>query len=95
MTLYTKTCIALFGVSIGVVVVFAADMVMNSGRFIAHAVHSKTPECSGACHGQNAQGSAAVVVLPPMPATHRPTAVTPGPRSSALLGVHVEIKGRD
>lgn len=51
MSLYTKTCIALFGVSAGILVVFAADMTLNSGRFFAHAMHERTPECSGSCHG--------------------------------------------
>lgn len=51
MSLYTRICIALFGISVGIVVLFAADMTINGGRFVAHAVHQKTPECSGACHG--------------------------------------------
>ena len=51
MSLYTRVCIALFGVAIGIVVLFAADMLLNSGRFVAHAVHSSNPGCSGTCHG--------------------------------------------
>jgi len=51
MNLYTKICLALFGVSVGIVVVFAADMTLNSGRFFAHAVHQRSPECSRECHG--------------------------------------------
>ena len=50
VSLYTKICIALFGISVGVVVVFAADMTLNSGRFVAHALHARTPECSNSCH---------------------------------------------
>ena len=96
MSLYTRLCVAVFGIAAGIVVLFSMDMVLNSGKFIAHSLHSRTPECSGACHGQqNAQGAAALLVLPPMPATHRPVAAQVGPRSSALLGVHVEVKGRD
>lgn len=51
MTLYTRICIALFGIAVGVVILFAVDMTLNSGRFVAHTLHNKEPQCSGACHG--------------------------------------------
>jgi hypothetical protein len=51
MSLYTRICIALFGVAAGFIVLMAMDMVFNSGRFVAHTLHERTPECSGSCHG--------------------------------------------
>lgn len=51
MSLYTRICVALTGIAVGVIVLFAADMVLNSGRFVAHAFHDGHPGCSGSCHG--------------------------------------------
>jgi hypothetical protein len=51
MSLYTRVFVALAGIAAAVVVLFALDMTVNSGRFVAHAIHQKSPECSGACHG--------------------------------------------
>lgn len=59
MSLYTRVCVALFGICGGIVVLFAADMLLNSGRFVAHTVHSRTPDCSGSCHGSTDQQNAA------------------------------------
>lgn len=50
MSLFSRICVALFGISAGIVVLFSLDMVFNSGRFAAHAIHSKSPECSDSCH---------------------------------------------
>ena len=94
MSLYTKICVALFGIAAGIVVLFSVDMVLNSGRFVAHSLHTRTPECSGACHGQqDTSGTAAFMVLPPMPSTHRLPTTATGPRRDPLLGVSVETQG--
>ena len=98
MTLYTKICISLAGIAAGVVVMFAIDMVFNSGKFIAHSLHTRTPECSGACHGSTEQVSTSRptsrMVLPNLQTADRSHATPPGPGGGILLGVHVEVKGR-
>lgn len=97
MTLYTRLCLGFFGVSVGIVVLFAIDMTLLSGRFAAHALHRKTPECSGSCHGthpsQNASSSATLLALPCVSAAHRPDAATPEPWRDSLLGLRMETQG--
>lgn len=99
MSLYTRICVALFGICAGIVVLFSLDMLFNSGRFAAHAVHAKTPECSGSCHGPTEQISAprssAGVVLPHLQATDRPTDSQAGPRRYPVLGMRMENEGGD
>lgn len=100
MNLYTKICVALFGICAGIVVLFAADMVLNSGRFLAHTVHTKSPKCSETCHGaiesrQDTARPAPRMALPPVQATHRLHPVESGAGGSVLLGVRVEVKGRN
>lgn len=51
MSLYTKICVGLAGICAGFVVLMAMDMTLNGGRFVAHTLHDRTPECSGPCHG--------------------------------------------
>lgn len=51
MSLTNRICIGLTGIAFGIVVLFAADMIFNGGRFVAHTVHAKHPDCSGTCHG--------------------------------------------
>lgn len=40
------------GISIGFVVFLAVDMTLNSGKFMAHALHTRLPGCSQGCHGE-------------------------------------------
>ena len=51
MSVYSRICVALAGIAAGVVVLFAADMLFNAGRFVSHTVHERTPNCSSGCHG--------------------------------------------
>lgn len=51
MSLYSRICVALAGIAAGFVVLMAMDMTLNGGRFVAHSLHQRTPECSGSCHG--------------------------------------------
>lgn len=97
MSLYTKICVALFGICGGFVVLFAMDMTLNSGRFAAHALHAKTPECSRTCHEsadrQNAPRAAPVMALPYLQSTYRPVDSSPGPWRYPLLGVRLAAEG--
>lgn len=98
MTLYNRACIALFGIMAGVLVMFAADMVFNGGRFVAHTVHAKHPDCSGTCHGstdirQNAASPASELALPNLQSANRPVDSAAGPWSYILLGVQMENEG--
>jgi hypothetical protein len=51
MSFSVKFSLGVLGIMMGVMTVFAADMLMNNGRMIAHSLHARTPECSGSCHG--------------------------------------------
>ena len=99
MTLTNRICVALSGICAGFVVLMAIDMTLFGGRFMAHAVHAKHPECSGTCHGshdrQNAQTTAPVLALPAVQATHRPYATQDGTRRYGVLGMQVETGRRD
>jgi hypothetical protein len=100
MSLYTRICVALFGIAGGIVVLFAADMTLNSGRFAAHALHAKTPNCSGTCHGpidhrQDAARPATRMALPRLQTANRSDATQDGPRRCAVLGLSMETQGGD
>jgi hypothetical protein len=41
----------LIGTALGLIVLFAFDMVLNKGNVAAQHVHHQFPECSGSCHG--------------------------------------------
>ena len=94
MTLYNRICIALCGITAGIVVIFAADMVLNGGRFVAHTVHAKHPDCSGTCHGPTEQISAprpsTGMALPNLQSANRPVDSPARPRRYPLLGVQME-----
>lgn len=51
MTLRVKICLGIFGVMIGILTVFAMDMLFNNGRMVAHSLHDRNPTCSAGCHG--------------------------------------------
>lgn len=55
MTVKKRACFLIvygaLGIAAGVIVLFAWDMVFNSGGFIAHSIHATNPGCGGACHG--------------------------------------------
>ena len=51
MSIYTRLCLALTGICFGLVVLMAMDMLFISGRFVAHALHDRAPNCSIGCHG--------------------------------------------
>ena len=99
MSLYTRICVALAGICGGIVVMFAVDMLFNSGRFVAHTLHAKTPDCSGSCHGPTEQISAprssAGMVLPHLQAADRSRATATGAGCNPLLGVPVAVEGGD
>lgn len=59
MTIRMKLWVALLGISVGFVILFSLDMILNSGKFVAHAIHDQTPECSGSCHEPTEQISTA------------------------------------
>ena len=90
MSLYSRICIALFGIAGGIVVLFAIDMTLNSGRFIARSLHAKTPDCSGSCHGPTEQISAprpvAGMALPAVQAAHRLGATQARARVQSIAG---------
>lgn len=52
MRLSAKISLSLFGITLGILTVFALDMLFNGGSMVAHAIHRRVPECSSACHGQ-------------------------------------------
>ena len=96
MSLFNRVCIGLFGICAGVIVLLAMDMVFNSGRFLAHTVHDRTPECSRSCHAdtrQDATTAAAVLALPHLQATDRSVDSQTGPWRHPLLGVRLENEG--
>lgn len=45
-----RISIALMGISFGVLVVFAIDMLINQGRWMAHSVRTNHPNCGNTCH---------------------------------------------
>ena len=45
-----RICVALLGISFGVLVVFAADMILNQWRWMAHSVRTSNPNCGNTCH---------------------------------------------
>jgi hypothetical protein len=94
MSFYSRICIGLFGIFAGIVILFAMDMTLNSGRFVAHAIHNDHPGCSGTCHGPHPEISASRLALPPMRDSDRPDSAKTQPRRGALLGVRVEVTGR-
>lgn len=51
MKLHVKICLRVFGVMIGILTVFAMDMLFNGGRMVAHSLHDRNPTCSAGCHG--------------------------------------------
>lgn len=95
MSIYSRICIGLFGIAAGFVVLMAMDMTINSGRFVAHAIHQNHPGCSDTCHGQNATRPSAVLALPPVRDTDRSDTTPTQPRRYPLLGVRMEVQGGD
>jgi hypothetical protein len=93
MSLYSRISIGLFGIFAGIVVLFALDMTLNSGRFVAHAIHNDHPGCSGTCHGPHPEISASRLALPPMRNPDRSDATPAQSRRYPLLGVRVETAG--
>ncbi len=51
MTLPTKVSLVITGVSLGVVVAFAADMLFFQGDFMARSLKHHQPTCGQGCHG--------------------------------------------
>lgn len=45
-----RLTIAFMGISFGVLVVFAADMLINQGRWMANSVRTNHPTCGNTCH---------------------------------------------
>jgi hypothetical protein len=103
MSLYTRVCISLFGIAAGIVILFAAvvvillfiDMTLNSGQFAAHAIHSDHPGCSGSCHGPHPEIPAQGLALPPVRDSDRSHATPAQSRRGALLGVRMATQGGD
>lgn len=99
MSLYSRICIAIFGIAAGIVVLFAIDMTLNSGRFVAHTLHAKTPDCSGSCHGPTEQISAprpaAGMVLPHLQAAYRLGTTQGRAERNPLLGMPMATQGGD
>lgn len=48
------TCIAItyaaLGIAMGIVVLFAFDMVVMHGQYLAHHFKANQPDCGGQCH---------------------------------------------
>lgn len=42
--------LAILGIMLGVMTTFAADMLFNNGRLIAHYIHDRNPSCGNGCH---------------------------------------------
>ena len=93
MSLYSRICIGAFGIAAGIVILFAADMILNSGRFVAHAIHNDHPGCSGTCHGPHPEIPASRVELPPVRDSDRSDATPNQSRRYPLLGVRMETAG--
>lgn len=51
MSYRVKLSLAVLGIMIGVLTVFALDMLFNNGRMVAHSLHDRNPTCSAGCHG--------------------------------------------
>jgi len=93
MSLYSRICIGAFGIAAGIVILFSMDMILNSGRFVAHAIHNDHPGCSGTCHGPHPEVTSSKLELPPMRIPDRSHATPNQSRRGSLLGVRVETQG--
>ena len=51
MSYRVKLSLAVLGIMIGVLTVFALDMLFNNGRMVAHSLHDRNPTCSAGCNG--------------------------------------------
>ena len=47
----SKIPYVVIGTAIGVILLLAADMVLNRGNIVAQSVHHELPACSSGCHG--------------------------------------------
>jgi hypothetical protein len=93
MSIYSRISIGLFGIFAGILVLFALDMTLNSGRFVAHAIHNDHPGCSGTCHGPHPKITSSKLELPPVRIPDRSDAAPHQSRRYPLLGVRVETTG--